>query len=116
MSGMTPFPLVPGAAIPAVRLPLARVEKTSASSSLHNGQGPEQEPRHNAASEIPRQTLSRSGTAAAPRWNGSRWSAPFVAQILGQVLAHAAPDVASARAAYARAKRLHGGQKFDQSV
>ena len=116
MSGITHFPQIVGAAIPGARLLLARVEKSSASSSLHNGQGPEEEPRQSEPRHLPREALSRSGTAAAPRWNGSRWSAPFVAQVLGQVLAQQAPDAASARAAYARAKRLNGGQKFDQSV
>ena len=113
---MTPFPPITGAATPGARLLLTRVEKSSASSSLHNGQAPDEEHRESEPRQIPRQALSRSGTAAAPRWNGSRWSAAFVAQILGQVLAQQAPDAASARAAYARAKRLHGGQKFDQSV
>jgi hypothetical protein len=115
MSGMTSFPLIAGAAIPGPRLPLARVEKASASSGLHNGQGPEEEHRQAETREGSRPALSRSGTEAAPCWNGPRWSAPFVAQILGQVLAQPAPDAASARAAYRRAKRLQG-QNFDQNV
>lgn len=116
MSGMTPFSPINGAAGPGPRLPLARVEKTSASSSLHNGQGPEEEHRQAETREAPRPALSHPGTGAAPRWNAPRWSAPFVAQILGQVLARSAPDTASARAAYARAKGLTGGWKFDQNV
>jgi hypothetical protein len=116
MSGMTPFPLIAGAANPGHRLPLARVEKTSASSSLHNGEAPEEQHRQAEPRESSRPALSRSGTTTAPRWNAPRWSAPFVAQILGQVLAHPAPDAVSARAAYARAKRLQGGQNFDQNV
>ena len=116
MSGMTPFPLIGGAALPGPRLPLVRVEKASASNGLHNGQAPEDEHRQSEAREASRPVLSHSGTATAPRWNAPRWSAPFVAQILGQVLARPAPDTASARAAYARAKGLNGGQKFDQNV
>ena len=116
MSGMTPFPPVGGATAQSARLPLARVEKSSASSGLHNGQAPEEEHRQARTHEVPRPALSHSGTAAAPRWNAPRWSAPFVAQILGQVLARPAPDAASARAAYARAKGLNGGLKFDQNV
>ena len=115
MSGMTPFPLIGGAALPGPRLPLVRVEKASASNGLHNGQAPEEEHRQAETREGSRPTVSRSGTGAAPRWNGPRWSAPFVAQILGQVLAQPAPDAASARAAYARAKRLQG-RNFDRNV
>jgi hypothetical protein len=65
-----------------------RVEKANASNAAHG------ERRDNAAPAIvlspsqPRIRLSQIETAKhAPDWNGPRLTAPFVAQVLGQVLA-----------------------------
>ena len=66
----------------------SRVEKANASNAPHG------ERRHNAAPAIalspsqPRLRLSQIETAQyEPDWNGPRLTAPFVAQLLGQVLA-----------------------------
>lgn len=46
--------------------------------------------------------MSRSGTNDVPNWHGNPLYSPFVAQILGQILAKDAPDAVTAYAAYRR--------------
>jgi hypothetical protein len=116
MSGITSFTPVAGAAASGSRLPLTRVEKASESSGLQDDTPTDEERRENASRRPHEPRLSHSGTGGASRWNGPKWSAPFVAQILGQVLTHHAPDTASARAAYARRTVVATGIGIDREV
>ena len=113
MSGMTSLPPIAGL---AARPPLARVEKASESSSLHNDAPTDEERRESASRQTRRPSESHSGTGAASRWNGPRWSAPFVAQILGQVISRNAPDTVAAHAAYANTGRMRVGVGFDRQA
>ena len=91
---------------------LVRIEKASSGSGLHNRFTAEEQRRESAAARTPQQTLSRTETEAAPRWHGTRLSAPFVAQLLGQVLPPSGPDALSARAAYGHADGLPTAGKY----
>lgn len=96
---------------------LVPVEKTSADNGLHNRSTAGERRREPSDDRISQQSLTRSGTESAPRWHGPRLSAPFVAQILGQVLPQSGPDALSARAAYGHAGALlAAGRNFDQDV
>ena len=117
MSDLTTFPNVTGAALSGSGRSLARVEKSSRSNDLHNDMGDGQEPRKHAGQQTPPRSLSHSGTDGAPRWHGPRLSAPFAAQILGQVLPNSGPDAVSARAAYRKAPAyLPAGFCLDDEV
>ena len=55
-----------------------------------------------------RRGASRNDTTAdASFWNGPRLRAPFVAQVIGQVIGENAPDAQSALASYTQAEPLH---------
>jgi hypothetical protein len=77
-----------------------RVEKASASNTPHG------ERRDNDVQTItltpsrPRARLSQIETSYEPDWNGPRLTAPFVAQVLGQVLAQEGDTRRSALSAY----------------
>lgn len=102
------------AAISAARA-AARVEKIHRSNGLHeergNGEARGQNPPRRASAPA----LSHSETQAASSWHGQRLSSPFVAQILGQVLAQGERDVAGARTAYEGAAGVPSGILFDAS-
>jgi len=117
MSGLTTFPNVTGAALSGSGRSLARVEKPSRSNDLHNDMDDGRGPRDHAGEQPPPRRLSQSGTDGAPPWHGPRLSAPFAAQILGQVLPNSGPDAASARAAYRKARvYLPAGFCLDDEV
>jgi len=116
MNWTTGISSVAGAACGSAKA-LVRVEKASAGSGLHNRSKADEQRRESAADRIPQQSLSRTETETAPRWHGTRLSAPFVAQILGQVLPQSGPDAASARAAYGHAGAWRAtGIRFDRDV
>lgn len=114
---MTNLSVVSQAALSGVARSLARIEKSSAGSGLHDDAAAHEQRASNAAQRAPSQRLSRSETEDAPRWYGPRLAAPFVAQILGQVLPGSGPDALSASAAYGHAPaRLPAGLCFDSEV
>jgi hypothetical protein len=100
MSCTTSLSLAAGAVIPNSARLVARIEKTSSGNGLHDGSTSGEERREAATQRVAQRALSRSETKSAPHWNGPRWSAPFVAQILGQVLPHEDRNNPSVRAAY----------------
>jgi len=117
MSGLTTFPLVSGTAPSGTGKSLARVEKPSRSNDLHNDMAGGEEPREKAGEPALPHRVSRSGTNDAPRWHGPRLSAPFAAQILGQVLPNSGPDPLWARAAYRKAPvRVPTGICLDSEI
>jgi hypothetical protein len=117
MSGLTTFPNVTGATSSASGRSLARVEKPSRSNDLHNDMGDGRGPGDRAGEQTAPRSLSHSGTSDAPRWHGPMLSAPFAAQILGQVLPGSGPDAVSARAAYRQARAyLPAGFCLDDEV
>ena len=114
---MTSISPVSQAALSGVGKSLARIEKPSAGSGLHDGATTNEE-RHGASAQraLPPR-LSHSDTEDAPRWYGSRLTAPFVAQVLGQVLPRSGPDAHSASAAYKSAPALlRPGICFDREI
>ncbi|HEY4125657.1 MAG TPA: hypothetical protein VGM36_13650 [Rhizomicrobium sp.] len=67
-----------------------RVEKSADCAGLHGEYRGEQPLRDRRAPQADRRAVSRTGTfETAPLWYGPRLRAPFVAQIIGQVLGHA---------------------------
>lgn len=116
MTGAANLSLVSAVAMPATRRPVARAGKTFDSNGLHDNAADERFRRKEKALPAPQKTLSQIDTNSAPRWHAQRFSSPFVAQILGQVLAQSAPDIASARAAYAGGATIRQGQAFDCNV
>jgi len=106
-----------GAAWSGFARALVRVEKASAGSDLHNRSETHEQRREAAADRIPQISSCQTETEAAPRWHGTRLRAPFVAQILGQVLPQSGPDASSVRAAYRHAGALSAtGIRLDQDV
>jgi len=97
MTNLTP---VSHTALSSVAKPRARIEKSSAGSGLHDGTAANEERRETSSARALPQRLSHSGTEDAPRWYGPRLTAPFVAQVLGQVLPRSASDALSASVAY----------------
>ena len=114
---MTNISPVSQAALSGVAKSLARIEKPSAGSGLHDGAAANEERREASAQRALPQRLSHSETEDAPRWHGPRLTAPFVAQVLGQVLPRSVPDAYSASAAYRSAPTLlRPGICFDREV
>ena len=114
---MTSISPVSQAALSGVAKPLARIEKPSAGSGLHDGAAAYDERRGASAQHTLPQRVSHSETEDAPRWYGPRLTAPFVAQVLGQVLPRSASDALSASAAYRNAPvRIPAGLCFDSEV
>ncbi|HTW33732.1 MAG TPA: hypothetical protein VMD53_03865 [Rhizomicrobium sp.] len=104
-------------ALSGVAKPLARIEKPSAGSGLHDGATTREERKQASSQGALRRGLSRSETEDAPRWYGPRLTAPFVAQILGQVLPQSGPDAQSANAAYRSGPALFpAGVCFDSEA
>jgi len=97
---MTNLTSVSHAALSSVAKPLARIEKSSAGSGLHNGAAANEERRETASQRALPLSVSQTETEGAPRWYGPRLTAPFVAQVLGQVLPRSTSDALSASAAY----------------
>jgi hypothetical protein len=114
MTGTANFPLVTGAATPISRNAFVRVGKSCNGNGLHNDDAEPQKRRDDFANRNASRTLSHSETVSAPRWYGPRLAAPFVAQILGQVLAHDTPDTLAARAAYQGTAGVPSGILLDQ--
>jgi hypothetical protein len=99
---MTANGVITSAAHATGRIAPRRVEKTRGSNALHG-----EERRHDEAASERRSTtvdrrMSRNGTdRRTPLWDGPRWRAPFVAQVLGQLLQTGDEDhTRSALAAY----------------
>jgi hypothetical protein len=66
-----------------------RVEKCAGSGDLNGEYRDKPEPRERRMAGPDRRGLCRDGTQkTAPLWHGPRLRAPFVAQVIGQVLAH----------------------------
>lgn len=116
MTGATLLSISSRAVISAPRGSVAPIEKPCGGNGLQNGQAQSQSRRNTDAQTSSQQSVSRIGTEAAPRWHDQRLSAAFVAQVLGQVLCQGAPDVTSARAAYADLVRARDGWALDCSV
>jgi hypothetical protein len=117
MSGMTNISPVSQAALSGVAKSLARIEKPSAGSGLHDGAAANGERRGASAQQAPPQRLSHSETKDAPRWYGQHLTAPFVAQVLGQVLPRSNADAYAASAVYRRAPaRVPAGICLDREV
>lgn len=94
MTTIAPLPARAGA---PSNTAVARVQKTAESGGLHGEYRGEQGPRERRGQRIDRRAVSRAGTfETAPLWYGPRLRAPFVAQIIGQVLGdvQAAPQPA----------------------
>jgi len=114
---MTNLTSVSYAALSSVARPLARIEKSSAGSGLHNGATANEERRETTSPRTLPQKLSHSETEDAPRWYGPRLTAPFVAQVLGQVLPRSTSDALTASAAYGPvAIRIPTGICLDREV
>lgn len=116
MTGAANFPVVSAVAVPAAGRLVARIGKTFDSNSLHDNAADGRFERKEKALPAQQKTVSQIETESAPRWHAQRFSAPFVAQILGQVLAQGSPDIASARAAYAGRAAIGRGRVFDRNV
>jgi hypothetical protein len=117
MSSLTNVSTVSQAALSGVARSLAPIEKPSAGNGLHNGAAAHDE-RHDASAQraLP-QRVSHSETEDAPRWYGPRLTAPFVAQVLGQVLPRSSADAYAASAAYKSAPALlRPGICFDREI
>jgi hypothetical protein len=117
MSGMTNISQVSQAALSGVAKSLARIEKPSAGSGLHDGAAANEERRGASAQQARTQRLSHYETKDAPRWYGQHLTAPFVAQVLGQVLPRSNADAYAASAAYRSAPaRVPTGICLDREV
>jgi len=93
---------------------VAPIEKSCNGNGLNDGASDSRKRRNDSTHRAAQRYLSHSETASAPRWYGPRLSSPFVAQILGQVLAQAEPDMQGARAAYEGAVTRSMGGIFDR--
>ena len=79
----------------------SRVEKSNASNARYGERDETIPSTITLARAEPRTRLSQIETAAyEPDWNGPRLTAPFVAQVLGQVLAENCSEKPSTRSAY----------------
>ena len=102
------------AVLPNTARAIARVEKSSSGSGLHNEFTAEERPREFAAQRTSQRPLSHSETRTASDCRGAPFSSPFVAQLLGQVLGRQEPDRILAGAAYAKTRRvIAAGALFD---
>ncbi len=116
MSGLTNLSSVSQAALSSAKS-LARIEKPSAGSGLHDGAAANEERRGASTQRVLPQSVSQSGTEDASRWYGPRLTAPFVAQVLGQVLPRSNADACAASAAYRSAPvRVPTGICLDREV
>ncbi len=115
---MTNISPVSQTALSSVAKPFVRVEKASAGSGLHDNATAYEERRGASAERALPQNVSHSETKDAPRWYGPRLTAPFVAQVLGQVLPRSSTDAYVASAAYksAPAVPLRPGMCLDREV
>jgi len=109
MNGAADFSLVSRVAQPTSRGIVARIEKISSCNGLQNGPATQGGPRQERQPRTSQNSVSQFETPAGSHWHGPRLSAPFVAQVLGQVLPPDAPNAASAHAAYAGNGFAHRG-------
>ena len=116
MSGAANFPIVAGSAWPSSGRGVAPVEKACNTNGLHGDKPPHPEPPGGGFRRIGAEKASRFDTGAAPGWHGPRLRAPFVAQVLAQVLFTPEPDVAAARAAYGGSPNIPSGILCDRSA
>lgn len=87
MNAIGALPVWAGGAAKAAGSRGARVEKTAESAELNGEYRGDPERRERRGPFTDRRAVSRHGTGgAAPLWYGPRLRAPFVAQIIGQVL------------------------------
>ena len=87
MNAIGALPVWTGGAAKAAGSRGGRVEKTADSAESNGEYRDHAEPRERRGAFADRRALSRSGTGGtAPLWYGPRLRAPFVAQIIGQVL------------------------------
>jgi hypothetical protein len=77
-----------------------RVEKANASNARHGERNDNVTSTITLASVPPSSRLSQIETGYEPDWNGPRLTAPFAAQVLGQVLPQDGSDQRSALSAY----------------
>jgi hypothetical protein len=109
------YAIVASAGVSAVRAPVLRVEKPNETqgSGSNRRRGDAKDPRDGLRDR--RRKSSQNGTPNdASFWDGPRLRAPFVAQIIGQVIGDNAPDARSALASYAQIEPNH--LFFDRSV
>ena len=87
MSAISTLQILPNSIPAAAGSRAARVEKAADCAGLHGEYRGEAEPRERRTPRPDRRAMSRAGTfETAPLWYGPRLRAPFVAQIIGQVL------------------------------
>jgi hypothetical protein len=115
MTGSVGFPVVCTARAPDWRKPVRRVEKSRSGNGLHDDVAPDDGQTRSSANESRQRPTSRFDTRRAPLRHATRFSAPFVAQILGQVMEGTQENAPSACAAYAHPCGLpRGGARVDR--
>jgi hypothetical protein len=102
MIGTTGFPVVSRALPQGGRTAVPPAENVRSDNDLKNNAETNDRRRGGAAHESRSMSLSRIGTSAALHRDGVHHSAPFAAQIIGQMLEKGSVDVTLARAAYAK--------------
>lgn len=99
MSTIGSLPAITRTSVQGAQMRAVRIEKCPASGASNGEYRDRPEPRERRAAHADRRAVSRDGTGkTAPLWHGPRLRAPFVAQIIGQVLTH--DEVAPQQAAY----------------
>lgn len=99
MTTIGPLAISTGSAVSAGGMRAGRVEKCAESRDSNGEYREGPEPRDRRMANTDRRAVSHDGTGrAAPLWHGPRLRAPFVAQVIGQVLVHA--DAAPTAAVY----------------
>jgi hypothetical protein len=109
------FAIVASAGVSAVNAPTLRVEKPSKTQgSSHNRQRDDAKDSRALVHDRRCQSSQNGTRDDASFWNGPRLRAPFVAQVIGQVIGENAPDSRSALASYTQIKPFN--LFFDRSV
>lgn len=99
MTTIGPLAISTGSAASAAIMRAARIEKCADSGDSNGEYRERSEPRDRRMANADRRAVSRDGTGrTAPLWHGPRLRAPFVAQVIGQVLVH--DDTAPRAAVY----------------
>jgi hypothetical protein len=117
MNATAKFAIVGGNGYP-VRLPAQpRVEKANTSNAPHGERRDNDIHTITLSPSSPRSRLSQIETARyEPDWNGPRLTAPFVAQVLGQVLSQNSESRRSAAAAYCGEAQIFRARLCDRRV
>lgn len=122
MSGTGTFAIVANASAHSLRAAHARVEKASASNTLHNEARAEDFTSPGSQLACTRHASSQNDTdMRAPVWHGPRLRAAFVAQVLGQMMHDEKKTALSPAAAYHkplchRAAQISTGCRFSALV